>query len=90
MPRQRSPLGSEAELMSHTESELILAIGRLEGKVDAILQMQRIQEEQIKNHEERLRTLEHSRSFTMGMSAAIGAGVSVILNVFAKFISTGI
>ena len=58
----------------HTEAELMLAVGRLEGKVDAILQMQRLHEEQIKNHEERLRELEHSRSFTMGMAAAIGAG----------------
>jgi hypothetical protein len=68
----------------HTEAELMLAVGRLEGKVDAILQMQRLHEEQIKNHEERLRELEHSRSFTMGMAAAIGAGVSVGLNVAIK------
>jgi hypothetical protein len=68
----------------HTEAELMLAVGRLEGKVDAILQMQRLHEEQIKNHEERLRELEHSRSFTMGMAAAIGAGVSVGLNLAIK------
>ena len=68
----------------HTEAELMLAVGRLEGKVDAILQMQRLHEEQIKNHEERLRELEHSRSFTMGMAAAIGAGVSLFLNLAIK------
>lgn len=68
----------------HTEAELMLAVGRLEGKVDVILQMQRLHEEQIKNHEERLRELEHSRSFTMGMAAAIGAGVSVGLNLAIK------
>jgi hypothetical protein len=68
----------------HTEAELMLAVGRLEGKVDAILQMQRLHEEQIKNHEERLRELEHSRSFTMGMAAAVGAGVSVGLNLAIK------
>ena len=65
--------------------ELFLALGRLEGKMDALLQMQRIQEEQIKNHEERLRELEHSRSFTLGMAAAIGAAVSLTLNVIVKF-----
>ena len=70
--------------MMHTEAELMLAVGRLEGKVDTLLQMQRLQEEQIKNHEERLRDLEHSRSFTMGMAAAIGAGVSVGLNLAVK------
>lgn len=68
----------------HGESEMMLAIGRLEGKVDTLIQMQRIQEDQIKNHEERLRELEHSRSFTMGMAAAIGAVVSVTLNLIVK------
>jgi len=68
----------------HGDSEMMLAIGRLEGKVDALIQMQRIHEDQIKNHEERLRQLEHSKSFTMGMAAAIGAGVSVALNLIAK------
>lgn len=68
----------------HTEAELMLAVGRLEGKVDVILQMQRLHEDQLKNHEERLRELEHSRSFTMGMAAAIGAGVSLCLNLAIK------
>jgi hypothetical protein len=68
----------------HGESEMMLAIGRLEGKVDTLIQMQRIQEDQIKNHEERLRELEHSRSFTMGMAAAVGAVVSVTLNLIVK------
>ena len=72
----------------HGESEMMLAIGRLEGKVDTLIQMQRIQEDQIKNHEERLRQLEHSRSFTMGMAAAIGAGVSVALNLIVKAITS--
>ena len=68
----------------HGESEMMLAIGRREGKVDTLIQMQRIQEDQIKNHEERLRELEHSRSFTMGMAAAVGAVVSVTLNLVVK------
>ena len=71
----------------HGESEMMLAIGRLEGKVDTLIQMQRIQEDQIKNHEERLRQLEHSRSFTMGMAAAVGAVVSVALNLAVKALS---
>lgn len=32
--------------------ELLIAVGRLEGKMDALIQLQRIQEKQIKNHEE--------------------------------------
>jgi len=71
----------------HNESEIMLAIGRLEGKVDTLIQMQRMQEDQIKNHEERLRQLEHSRSFAMGMAAAVGAVVSVALNLAVKALS---
>jgi pantothenate kinase len=62
--------------------ELFLALGRLEGKVDALLQMQRLQEEQLKSHDERLRNLEHSRSFALGLAASVGAGTSALLNLF--------
>lgn len=68
----------------HGESEIMLAIGRLEGKVDTLIQMQRIQEEQIKNHEDRLRQLEHSKSYAMGIAAAVGAIISTITTVFTK------
>lgn len=68
----------------HGESEIMLAIGRLEGKVDTLIQMQRIQEEQIKNHEDRLRQLEHSKSYAMGIAAAIGAIVSTVMSLATK------
>ena len=68
----------------HGESEIMLAIGRLEGKVDTLIQMQRIQEEQIKNHEDRLRQLEHSKSYAMGIAAAIGAVVSTAMSLVTK------
>lgn len=68
----------------HGESEIMLAIGRLEGKVDTLIQMQRIQEEQIKNHEDRLRQLEHSKSYAMGIAAAVGAIISTITTVLTK------
>jgi TolA-binding protein len=64
--------------------ELFLTLGRLEGKVDALIQMQRMQEDQIKNHEERLRELEHIRSFSMGLAATIGAAVSVAVSYIIK------
>jgi hypothetical protein len=73
--------------MSHSESEMMLAIGRLEGKVDTLIQMQRIQEDQIKNHDQRIRELEHSKSFAMGLAAAVGAGVSFALNFAVKALS---
>ena len=68
----------------HGESEIMLAIGRLEVKVDTLIQMQRIQAEQIKNHEDRLRQLEHSKSYAMGIAAAIGAIVSTAMSLVTK------
>lgn len=64
--------------------ELFLTLGRLEGKVDALIQMQHMQAEQIKNHEERLRDLEHVRSFSMGLAATVGAAVSIGFNYLFK------
>jgi hypothetical protein len=66
------------------ESELLLAIGRLEGKMDALIQMQRTQEEQIKLHDERLRELEHSKSFLMGFAALAGAASSFLFSTLNK------
>jgi TolA-binding protein len=62
----------------------MLAIGRLEGKVDTLIQLQRLQEEQIKNHEDRLRQLEHSKSYAMGIAAAIGAIISTATTLLSK------
>jgi len=68
----------------HGESEIMLAIGRLEGKVDTLIQLQRLQEEQIKNHEDRLRQLEHSKSYAMGIAAAVGAIISTATTMVTK------
>jgi hypothetical protein len=64
---------------SHNE-ELFLAIGRLEGKVDSLLGMQSHQQDQIKDHDSRIRSLEHSRGYMLGWSAAIGASMSLASN----------
>lgn len=66
--------------------ELFLAIGRLEGKVDSLLAQHARQSEELKEHDSRIRALEHSKSFTMGWAAAIGAAVSIAANYITKFI----
>lgn len=72
--------------MSSTHhDELFLAIGRLEGKVDSILAQQSRQNDELKSHDNRIRALEHSKSFTMGWAAAIGAAVSIAANYLTKF-----
>ena len=64
---------------SHNE-ELFLAIGRLEGKVDSLLSMHTQHSAALKEHDERIRSLEYSRGYMLGWSAAIGAGMSLAAN----------
>lgn len=74
-------------MTSPHHDELFLAIGRLEGKVDSLLAMQGHQQEELKDHDARLRNLEHARGYIMGVSAAIGAIVSVAGTWLAKLMN---
>jgi hypothetical protein len=60
--------------------ELFLALGRLEGKMDALIQMQHIQQEELKAHDARIRVLEHARGTFLGAAAVVGAVSGGILN----------
>jgi hypothetical protein len=40
--------------------------------------MQQNQSDQLKDHDHRLRSLEHSRGYMLGWAAAIGAGMSIV------------
>jgi hypothetical protein len=67
--------------------ELFLAIGRLEGKVDSLLVMQQRTQEELKDHDIRLRSLEHSRGYMLGWAAAIGAVCSIAANYLIKHLT---
>jgi len=67
--------------------ELFLAIGRLEGKVDALISMQQYQQNQLIEHDKRLRILEHTRGYVMGWSVALGALASVCINIFVRLVN---
>ncbi len=60
-------------------NQIMLALGRLEGKVDAMLTKQKSQDETLEKHDRRIRTLEQSRSWLLGASAIIGASVSFLM-----------
>ena len=62
------------------DKEILLALGRLEGKVDALITRQTIHDEELDRHDLRIRELEKSKSWMFGVAAAIGATVSVALN----------
>jgi hypothetical protein len=75
-------MGSQVTTQHH--DELFLAIGRLEGKVDSILAQQSRQNDELKAHDARIRSLEHSRGYMLGWSAAIGASMSIAANYLLK------
>jgi hypothetical protein len=74
-------------MTSSHHDELFLAIGRLEGKVDSLLAMQQRTQEELKDHDIRLRSLEHSRGYMLGWAAAIGAMFSFAANYLIKHLS---
>lgn len=62
--------------------EVLIALGRLEGKVDAMMTALRVQEQEIRKMEERVRHLEQSKAWLLGAAAVI----SVIAGFIVKFI----
>lgn len=56
--------------------EILIAIGRLEGKVDSLLQMQQSHSEELDRHEARIRSLEAHRSTVLGAAGIIGGLIS--------------
>lgn len=64
--------------------ELFLALGRLEGKMDALIQMQKVQQEELKTHDERIRILEHARGTFLGAAAVVGAVAGGLLNLVMR------
>ena len=62
------------------DKEILLALGRLEGKVDALIARQVIHDEELDRHDLRIRELEKSKSWMFGVAAAISATVSIAVN----------
>ena len=63
-------------------NQIMVALGRLEGKVESLLSMQRTHAEDIEKLDKRIRDLEHSKSWLMGAAAIIGAGASMLVSLF--------
>jgi hypothetical protein len=64
--------------------DILLALGRLEGKVESLITMQRSAQEHIEGLDRRVRQLETGRSYLIGAAAAIGAFVSFIVSWVSK------
>ena len=60
------------------DNQILLALGRLEGKVDAMLTRQKYHDEELERQDQRLRKLEQGRSWILGAAAVVGAICSFI------------
>jgi hypothetical protein len=61
-----------------SNDQILVALGRLEGKVDALMTRQALHDEDIQRHDVRLRQLEQGRSWLLGAAAVIGAIASFV------------
>ena len=59
--------------------EILVALGRLEGKVDALITRQALIDEELGRQEKRIRTLEQSKSWVLGAAAMVGGAVSLLI-----------
>lgn len=53
--------------------ELMMALGRLEGKVDSLITRQALHDQEMDKFDQRLRSIENSRSWLVGAAAVFGA-----------------
>ena len=64
--------------------EILLALGRLEGKVESLLHMQRAHDEELTTLDTRIRILEQGRSAILGAAAVIGACAATVISFIFK------
>ena len=64
--------------------DILLALGRLEGKVESLLQMQTSHGEGIGRLDKRVRLLEQGKSALFGGAAVIAAGASLLISWIFK------
>tara|TARA_R100001224_G_C4026230_1_gene151082 strand:- start:2106 stop:2318 length:213 start_codon:yes stop_codon:yes gene_type:complete len=65
-------------------NEILLALGRLEGKVDSLVARQKVVDDELDKHESRLRSLEQGKSWMLGAAAVVGALVSYLFKGFSN------
>lgn len=69
------------------KDDIMVAIGRLEGKVDSLITMIRNHEKILDRHDDRLRILEHSKSHLLGWTSAIASVIAAFAAyLFSKFL----
>ena len=65
-------------MTTQLDHEVMLAIGRLEGKLDLLLQQRQAVQVELKELDQRVRHLEQSRSYIIGAAGVVAAIVSAL------------
>ena len=63
-----------------SERDILLALGRLEGKVESLLHMQHSHAETLDNMDGRIRVLEQGRAALLGGAMVVGSGAATIVS----------
>jgi hypothetical protein len=66
------------------DREILLALGRLEGKVDALIAASKVHSENLTAHDQRIRALESSKSLMLGACSLLGAATSWVVTYLAR------
>ena len=64
--------------------DILLALGRLEGKVESLLHMQRSHAEDMDRLDKRVRLLEQGRAALLGGAAVVGSIAATIISWIFK------
>ena len=67
--------------MPSDSENIMLAIGRLEGKMDALIRFNARLEMQLAQHDDRIRKLESHRAHQIGAAAAVSALASTLVSI---------
>lgn len=62
------------------DGEILLALGRLEGKVDALIATSKALNQSISMHDQRIRSLEGSKGVLVGICSMSAAMISLLIS----------
>jgi hypothetical protein len=68
--------------MESPNETLLLSVGRLEGKVDALLAGMKQHQDQLEDQEKRINNLEQTKAWLIGAAAAAGGSASFLVDLF--------
>lgn len=63
------------------DKEILLTLGRLEGKVDSLISQQSRLQVEIEDLDTRIRTLEGSKAFLVGACGVVATGASYLVTL---------